>query len=60
MVDDSTSISWESVDDNFTQLGGCADFLRPFNWSRVSGVMQFCNGSDKGTALDFVKISEKM
>jgi hypothetical protein len=26
----STSISWESVYETFTELGGHADFLRPF------------------------------
>jgi hypothetical protein len=35
---------------NFTQLGGCADFLRPFIWSHVCGLAQFRNESDKGTA----------
>jgi hypothetical protein len=29
-------------------------------WSRVFGLMQFRNGSDKGTASDFVQISEKV
>jgi hypothetical protein len=32
------------------QLGGCADFLHPLIWNLVSGMMQFCDGSDKGTA----------
>jgi hypothetical protein len=35
---------------NFTQMGGHADILDPFIWSRVSGQMRFRNGSDKGTA----------
>jgi hypothetical protein len=35
---------------NFTQVGGRADFLRPFIWSCVSGLMQFCDGSNIGTA----------
>jgi hypothetical protein len=26
---------------------GHTDFLRPFIWSLVSGLMRFCNGSDK-------------
>jgi hypothetical protein len=36
------------------QLDERADFLRPFIWSRVSGLMQFRNGSDKETASYFV------
>jgi hypothetical protein len=35
---------------NFTQLGGCADFLCPFIWSCVSGLKWFYDGSNKGTA----------
>jgi hypothetical protein len=35
-------------------------FLRLFIWSRVSGLMQFRDGSDKGTALHSVQISEKL
>jgi hypothetical protein len=35
-------------------------FLRPFIWSRVSGLMRFRYGSDKGTALNFVEIKEKV
>jgi hypothetical protein len=35
---------------NFTQLGGRAEFLRSFIWSRVFGLMRFRDGSDKGTA----------
>jgi hypothetical protein len=35
---------------NFNQLDDCADFLHHFIWSCVSGLMQFCNGSNKGTA----------
>jgi hypothetical protein len=35
---------------NFPQLGGRADFLRPFIRSHVSDLMQFPNESDKGTA----------
>jgi hypothetical protein len=35
------------------QLGGCADLLHPFIWSHVSGLMQFHNGSNKGTASNF-------
>jgi hypothetical protein len=35
---------------NFTQLGGCTDHLCPFIRSRVSGLMLFRDGSDKGTA----------
>jgi hypothetical protein len=44
---------------NFTQLGGSADFLRPFIWSRISGLMRFRDGSGKGRASDFVQISLK-
>jgi hypothetical protein len=39
---------------NFTHLSGCADFSRPFIWSRVSGLMRFHDGSDKGTTSNFV------
>jgi hypothetical protein len=35
-------------------------FLRPFIWNRLSGVMQFCDGSDKGKAAHFVHVSEKL
>jgi hypothetical protein len=45
---------------NFTQLGGSYDFLRPFIWSHVSDLLQFREGSDKGTASDFMQISEKV
>jgi hypothetical protein len=45
---------------NFTQLGGCVDFLRPFIWSRVSGLVLFRDGSDKGTASNLVPVSEKV
>jgi hypothetical protein len=45
---------------NFTQLSGGADFLHPFIWSRVSGLMRFRHGSDKWTASNFVRISGKM
>jgi hypothetical protein len=34
-------------------------FLRPFIWSRVSGLMRFRDGSDKGTASHFVQMSGK-
>jgi hypothetical protein len=37
-------------------LGGRANFLRPYIWSRVSGLMRFRSGSDKGTASHFVII----
>jgi hypothetical protein len=42
------------------QLGGHADILRPFIWSRVSGLMRFHDGFDIGTASNFVQISEKV
>jgi hypothetical protein len=32
---------------NFMQLGECADFLRPFIWSRVSGLMRFLIADQK-------------
>jgi hypothetical protein len=35
---------------NFTQLGRRADFWHPFIWSRVTGLMRFCDGSNRGTA----------
>jgi hypothetical protein len=44
---------------NFTQLGGRADFLRPFIWSSASGLMRFCHGSDKGAAQSFIKVIQK-
>jgi hypothetical protein len=44
---------------NLTQLGGRADVLHTFIWGRVSGLMRFCDGSGKGTASNFVQISEK-
>jgi hypothetical protein len=34
---------------NFKQLVGRADFLGPFIWSLVSGLMRFRDESDKGT-----------
>jgi hypothetical protein len=46
MVDDSTRVSAQ----NFTWLGGRSDFLCPFIWSCVSGLMQFRGGHNKGTA----------
>jgi hypothetical protein len=33
--------------------------LRPFLWSRASGLMRLRNGSDKGRTSNFVQISEK-
>jgi hypothetical protein len=47
-------------DYNFTQLGGHADFLRPFIWSRLSGLLRFHDVSDNGYALNVVQISEKL
>jgi hypothetical protein len=44
----------------FKLLGGHADFLHPFISSRVSGVMQFHDGSVKETASNFVQISESV
>jgi hypothetical protein len=37
------------------QLGVYAVILCPFIWSHVSGLMNFCDGFDKGTASNFVK-----
>jgi hypothetical protein len=45
---------------NFTQLGGCADFFCPFIWNRVPDLMRFCDGYNEGTASNFVQISEKL
>jgi hypothetical protein len=38
---------------NFTKLGGRADFLRPFVFNCVSGFMWFRDRLDKGSALHF-------
>jgi hypothetical protein len=35
---------------NVTQLGGRVDFLRPFIWSPVSGLVGFDKRSNNGTA----------
>jgi hypothetical protein len=43
----------------FMQLDGHADFIRPFIWSYVSGLTRLRGGSDKGTASNFMQISEK-
>jgi hypothetical protein len=42
------------------QLDRYADFLRPFIWSLVFSLMRFRDGSDKGTTLNCVQISEKV
>jgi hypothetical protein len=42
------------------QLGECVDFLRPFIWNHVSGLMQFWGGSDSECAYNFVQISKKV
>jgi hypothetical protein len=44
---------------NFMQLDGRADFLRPFTLSRVPGLMRLSDRSDKGTLSNVVPISEK-
>jgi hypothetical protein len=31
-----------------------------FIWSHVSGLMRFCNGSNKGTASNFMQVSDKV
>jgi hypothetical protein len=38
------------------QLGECADCLRPFIKSLVSGLMRIRNGPDNETASNFVEI----
>jgi hypothetical protein len=43
----------------FALLGGYADLLRPFIWSRVSGLMRFRDGSDSECASRFVQVSEQ-
>jgi hypothetical protein len=43
---------------NFTQLGGRADFLRPFISSRVAALIRYREGSDSECATHFVQISE--
>jgi hypothetical protein len=43
----------------FHIVGWKQSFLRPFIWSRVSGLMRFRIGSDKGTASNFVHITGK-
>jgi hypothetical protein len=45
---------------NITQLVGHADFLHPFIWIHVSGLMQFRDASDKGTASNFVPTSKSV
>jgi hypothetical protein len=42
------------------QLGERTDFLHPFIWSRVYGLMRFFGGSNKGTASNFVQITENV
>jgi hypothetical protein len=36
-------------------MGGYADILHPFIWSHLSGMMRFRDGSDRGTASNFVQ-----
>jgi hypothetical protein len=45
---------------NFTQLGGRADFYVNLFGVLLSGLMRFRDGSNKGTASHFVQISEKV
>jgi hypothetical protein len=42
------------------QLSGHADFLRPFIWTPVYGLMQFCYESDSKRASNFVRIWDKV
>jgi hypothetical protein len=44
---------------NFTQIDESADFLRPFIWSGLSGLMPFRDGFDSKCASNFVQILEK-
>jgi hypothetical protein len=41
------------------ELAGRADFLCPFIWIHASGLTRFHNRSDKGTASNFVQLSDK-
>jgi hypothetical protein len=59
MVGENTGISGVSVL-NLKQLGGYTDFLHHIIWSNVSGMVQFCNGSDSKSASGFVQISERL
>jgi hypothetical protein len=42
------------------QLGGGADFLYPFIWGHVPGLMRFPDGSVGECASNFVQILEKV
>jgi hypothetical protein len=44
----------------FNIAGWTCYFLCPFIWSRVPGLVWFCDVPNKGTASDFVQISEKV
>jgi hypothetical protein len=59
MVDDSTNISWKQVY-KIPRIWVDVLILRPFIWSSVFGLMLFRNGSEKGTASNFVQISENV
>jgi hypothetical protein len=54
MVDDSTNLSWEPVH-KISQLGGHADFLHPFIWNHVSGLMQFLTADQKQCCVNVCK-----
>jgi hypothetical protein len=43
----------------FHTAGWMFDFLRPFIWSHVSGLMHFRDGSDSECTLSFTQTSEK-
>jgi hypothetical protein len=58
-VDDSTRISLESVS-NISRRWMDVLIFCYFIWSSVPGLMKFCDGSDKGTASNFVQISKKV
>jgi hypothetical protein len=51
---------WESVWQKFTQQGGHADFLRPFIWIHVSGLILFRDESDNECAWNVVLNSGKV
>jgi hypothetical protein len=44
----------------FQGAGWRCRFLCPFIWNHVSGLMWFCDRSDRGTASNFVQISERV
>jgi hypothetical protein len=53
-------MSWESVYIISHSWVYVLIFLHPFTWSITSCLMWFCDGSNKGTASDFMQILEKV